>query len=88
MTGGWLAGQKAVSRYKICIVIEAAGLAGRWARRAGRAGLRDGRAGPRAGREGPASGALGVGARPMRSWVYCWASMLCTWCTQPVLTQF
>ena len=39
-----LAGQKAVSRYKICIVTEAAGLAGRWALgwaladRAGRAG--------------------------------------------------
>ena len=28
-----LAGQKAVSRYKICIVTEAAGLAGRWAGR-------------------------------------------------------
>ena len=33
-----MAGQKAVSRYKICIVTEAAGLARRWAGRAGRAG--------------------------------------------------
>ena len=28
-----MAGQKAVSRYKICILTEAAGLAGRWAGR-------------------------------------------------------
>ena len=32
-----MAGQKAVSRYKICIVTEAVGLAWRWAGRAGRA---------------------------------------------------
>ena len=30
-----MAGQKAVSQYKICIVTEAAGLAGRWAGRVG-----------------------------------------------------
>ena len=29
MTGGWLAGQKVVSRYKVCIVTEAARLVGK-----------------------------------------------------------
>ena len=28
MTGGWLVGQKAVSRYKVCIVTKAARLVG------------------------------------------------------------
>ena len=47
-----MAEQKAVSRYKICIVTEAAGLDGRWAQ---------------AGRAGWALGALGIGARPVRT---------------------
>ena len=32
--------------------------------------------------------ALALCVRPCAAWACCWASRLCTWCTQPVLTQF
>ena len=52
---------------------------------AGHAGC-EGRAGSVgcAGRAGWARGALASGAQPVRTWACCWASRLCTWCTQPV----
>ena len=84
-----MAGQKAMSRYKICILTEAASLAERWAgrgaRRQGVRGARGAQAG-HSGSAGGALGALGAGEPPVRAWMCCWANRLCTWCTQPVLT--
>ena len=41
-----------------------------------------------AGRADGARWALGAGARHVSTWACCWASRLCTLCTQLVLTQF
>ena len=41
-----------------------------------------------AGRADKARWALGAGARHLSTWACCWASRLCTLCTQLVLTQF
>ena len=45
-------------------------------------------AGARGERQAGARGSWQVGARPCVAWACCWASRLCTRCTQPVLTQF
>ena len=51
------------------------GAVGCWARR-----------GTASKRAGGVHGAPGAGERPVLTWACCWASRLCTWCTQPVLT--
>ena len=54
----WLGkGQLGGSRYKICIVTEAASVARRWARRAGRAGLAEGTRAQRGRARGAQAGA-------------------------------
>ena len=58
----------------------------RWGAGAGARGVR----GARGARDRRARGARAIGGTQGRgaAWACCWASGLCTWCTQPVLTRF